>query len=135
MKKILAIGCAMVLALFVTYSFAEMDSDMMEGQKSGMEHGQMMQHKGMMEHGQMMGDMMGMTSKMSDMMGKMSGMMKDIPADKMKQMSGLMKEMSGQMMEMSKVMHRGKASEKEMKKLHDGMTKMEKRFSGMEMTK
>ena len=67
MRKILTISLV-VLMLTATYSFAQMGGGgKMEGQQSGMEHGQVMQHKGMMEHGQMMGDMMGMTNQMSDM--------------------------------------------------------------------
>lgn len=82
----------LALVMIASFSFAEMGGGgKMEGQQSGMKHGQMMQHKGMMEHGQMMGDMMGMTNQMSDMMVKMSGMMKDMPADKMKPTSGIMR--------------------------------------------
>jgi hypothetical protein len=48
--------------------------------------------------------------------------------------SELMKDMSHNMMEMSKIMERGKASHKEMKRLQDRMMKLQKRFSEMEMT-
>jgi hypothetical protein len=123
-----------ILALSVTYVFAQTGNGMMEGQEGGMmEHGQMIQHKGMMEHGQMMNDMMGMTNRMSDMLGKMSGMMKDIPPERMMKASELMKDMSHQMMEMSKMMKRGKASYKEMKELQGRMMKTQKSLSGMGM--
>ncbi len=136
MKKAFAIGFILILALSVTYSFAQTGNGMTEGQQGGtMEHGQMMRHRGMMEHGQMMGGMMGMTNQMSEMMGKLSGMMKDMPQDRMMKASELMKDMSHNMMEMSKMMKRGKASYKEMKRLQGGMMKLQKRFSEMEMMK
>ncbi len=135
MKKTFAISLILVLSVFVTYGFAQTGNGMMEGQQDGMmEHGRMMQHKGMMEHGQMTDDMMGMTNRMSDMMGKLSGMMKDMPQDRMMKASELMKDMSHNMMEMSKIMERGKASYKEMKRLQGRIMKLQKRFSEMEMT-
>jgi hypothetical protein len=108
LRRIFFISIA-ILALSVTYGFAQTGNGMMEGRQGGMmEHGQMMQDEGMMEHGQMMDDMMGMTGRMSDMMGKLSGMMKDMPQDRMMKASELMRDMSHQMMEMSKMMKRGK---------------------------
>lgn len=139
MKKLMFVFA--VLIIFSVPVYAEqggMGGGMMggqQGQMGGMEKGQMMEHKGMMEHGQMMGGMMDMSKQMSDMMGNMSGMMKDMPADRMKSMSGVMKDMSHQMMEMSKMMSKGAASEKDMKRLHDKMGQIQKRMSEMGMKK
>ncbi|MDA8169190.1 MAG: hypothetical protein M0Z59_05750 [Nitrospiraceae bacterium] len=127
MKKILLTG--LCLLLFVTlgsYSYVRAKSD---------QPGMMNQPGGMMEHGGMTGDMMGMMHQMSGMMGEMSGMMKEMPAGRMKEMSGVMRDMSHQMMEMSKVMHRGKASPKEMKMMHERMTGIQKKMSEMGMKK
>ena len=58
MKKI-SIGISVVvLFLSGSFVFAQMDGGMMEGQKSGMSHGQRM------EHGEMMGGMMEMSGAM-----------------------------------------------------------------------
>ena len=130
MKKIFLLAVCLLFSVALgSYSFAANQS----GQPGSM--GMMNQPGGMMQHGQMMENMMGMMHRMSGMMGEMSGMMKEMPAGRMKAMSGMMGDLSRQMMEMSKVMHRGKASGKEMKKLQDRVTEMEKRMSEMKMKK
>ena len=118
------IFCIVVLLFGVSLSFAQMGKEMMggqkgmsgsmmEGQQGQMGQGQMMQ--GMMGRDQMMGSMMNMTHQMQGMMGDMSEMMKDMPMSDEREMSDIMKDMSQRMMEMSTMMHRGTASEKEMK--------------------
>lgn len=83
----------------------------------------------------MMSGMMGMSNQMAETMGKMSGMMKDMPAGNMKEMSSAMNEMSHQMQEMSLAMGTGKVTTKEMKKMQDRMTEIQREMSGMEMHK
>ncbi len=132
--KNLTLGISLILFLLGSSSvFAQMGGGMMENQKGEMNQGQMMEQGGMMEHGQMMNDMMGMSNQMSEFMGSMSTMMKDMPAGNMKIMSSVMRDMSQQLMEMSKVMGRGKVSPKDMKKMQDRMTAIQKKMSGMEM--
>jgi hypothetical protein len=133
-KTVSAIG-VFVLLLGGSLAFAQMSGGMMKDQSGTMHHDKMGEHRGMMEHGQMMSGMMGISNQMSGTMGKMSGMMKDMPADKMKKMSGVMNDMSHQMQEMSMAMGNGKLTAKEMKKMQDRMTEIQREMSGMEMHK
>jgi F0F1-type ATP synthase alpha subunit len=128
MKKVLLI-CIMIFLLSISYSFAQMGSDMMEGQQGQMGQGQMME--GMMGQEQMMGSMMNMMHQMQGMMGDMSEMMKDMPMNDAKAMADIMQDMSKNMMNMSNMMHRGTVSEKEMNKLQDSMKHLQDRMSRM----
>jgi hypothetical protein len=65
----------------------------------------------------------------------MSGTMKDMPAVKMKSMSGVMNDMSHQMREMSMAIGNGRVSAREMKQMEDRMMEIKKEMSGMEMHK
>jgi hypothetical protein len=133
-KPVSAIG-VLVLLLSGSLAFGQMSGGMMKDQSSTMHHDKMGEHYGMMEHGQMMSGMMDMSDQMSGTMGKMSGTMKDMPADNMKRMSGVMKDMSNQMQEMSMAMGNGNVTAKEMKKMQDRMTEIQREMSGMEMHK
>jgi hypothetical protein len=123
------------LLLSGPFVFAQMTGGMMKDQNKSIPQGQMREQGGMMEHGQMMGGMMDLSNQMSEMMGKMSGTMKDMPAVKMKSMSGVMNDMSHQMREMSMAIGSGKVSAREMKRMEDRMMEIQKEMSGMEMHK
>ena len=133
-KTVSAIG-VFVLLLAGSLAFAQMSGGMMKDQSGTMHHDKMGEHHGMMEHGQMMGGMMDLSNQMSEMMGKMSGTMKDMPAVKMKSMSGVMNDMSHQMREMSMAIGNGRVSAREMKQMEDRMMEIKKEMSGMEMHK
>jgi hypothetical protein len=135
MKKSMTGIAFLVLLLSGPFVFAQMTGGMMKDQNKSISQGQMKEQGGMMEHGQMMGGMMDLSNQMSEMMGKMSGTMKDMPAVKMKSMSGVMNDMSHQMREMSMAIGNGRVSAREMKQMEDRMMEIKKEMSGMEMHK
>ena len=107
----------------------------MKDQSGTMHPAKMGEQHGMIEHGQMMSGMMGMSNQMSEMMGKMSGMMKDMPAGKMKRMSGVLNDMSHRMQEMYVAMSSAKVSAKDIKNMQDRMVEKQKEMPEMEMHK
>ncbi len=109
-----------VLIFGVTaYGFPQMGGGMMGGHGHEPVKGQPMEHKGMMEHGQMMDSMTDMMHRMSEMMHNMGEKMGEMP-----------KDMSSYMKKMSEMMEKDMATEKDMKMLHDEMTRIEKDMSG-----
>jgi len=130
MKNLMFIG--LIVGLFVSIAHAQMSGQ--TGTK--IEQKEKTEQTGMMEKGRMTDTMIKMMDQLSEMLGYTTILIsKDMPTDKMKQMSALMKDMSGALMEMSRVMGNGKATEKEMKMIQDDMTKMQKKMSDLETKK
>jgi len=128
MKKYFLVG--LILALFTSYAYAQIagqeggaGKEMMRGQK-----GQIIGHKELMDN------MTGMMNQMSGMIEKMPKMMMEEmpPPDVRKMMFQIMRDMSKQMMDMSKMIEKGAASEKQIKRMQDRMTQMQKRMKELE---
>ncbi|MBI5196030.1 MAG: hypothetical protein HZA10_06880 [Nitrospirae bacterium] len=141
MKKAMLIA-VLVLAIAVTYSYAQMAHDMKSEGAEEMKHSDMVCREGMLGHGKIMDCMSDMMQDMSGMMKKMSGMMKKMPdaekdktMDRMHKMSGMMKDMCAEMNKMSEMMDSGMAKEEDMKMMHERMMEMKKRMSGKQESK
>ncbi|MBI4838294.1 MAG: hypothetical protein HY806_03975 [Nitrospirae bacterium] len=141
MKKTMLIA-ALVFALAITYSYAQMAHDMKSEGSEEMKHSDMMCKEGMMGHGKMMDCMSEMMQDMSGMMKKMSGLMKKMPdaqkdktSDRMHRMSGMMQDMCAEMNKMSEMMDSGTAKDEDMKMMHERMMEMKKRMSGKQEPK
>lgn len=131
MKKIF-ITATLFLTFNAAAAFAQMGHGMMRELPAGTMHEHMMGHAGMMSHEQMRGNMRDMMNRMSGLMENMSGMMKDLPADKMKRISGMMIDMCTEMNRMSEMMDKGMTTDDEMKAMHDRMMEMQKQMSDLE---
>ncbi|RJQ48341.1 MAG: hypothetical protein C4538_04010 [Nitrospiraceae bacterium] len=128
MKQTIVLSILM-LCLSSTYSFAQMGHGMMREMPGGTMHEHMMGHEGMMNHEQMKGNMADMMNQLSGMMGRMSEMMKDMPKEKMHQMSSLMRDMCLEMNRMSEMMGKGAATDEEIKAAHHSINELKKRLS------
>jgi hypothetical protein len=79
MKKLLLIG--LTLGLLASFSYAQMGSGMMGGQKGETGKSQMMEQKEMMTPEETQKEMKEMADQMSEMMQKIAGKMKDMTPD------------------------------------------------------
>lgn len=88
-----------------------------------------------LEHGSAMHRLTLMTDIMSQAAGKISAKIRDIPAEKMRPMSGLMKDLADQAAEMSVIMEKGSASQEELMRLQNRTLQMLQKMSEIEAVK
>ncbi|OGW53750.1 MAG: hypothetical protein A2Z46_01895 [Nitrospirae bacterium RBG_19FT_COMBO_55_12] len=126
MKKILSATAAMIALSAVTV-FAQMGGGMMEGQKGGMQHGQMMGQN-------MMHDMAGMMEQMNEMMRKLSHPMRHMTVTehaKMQDMAKIMRDMAAQMNEMASHLEKGEMDRATVDKMQERMKAMHKSIEAL----
>lgn len=124
MKYLLTITF-LITFLAASDSFAEMGHGMMRETEGGTIHEHMMNHE------EITGNMPEMMNELSGLMGDMSKMMKDIPKDRINNMSSIMKDMCFEMGRMAEIMDKGISVDKELKAMHDRIMDIRNRITGI----
>ena len=131
MKKIsMIVLCLTVLIMFGAHAFA---AEAGGNTQMGVSQQELMRER--LEHGSTMHRLMLMTNIMSQIAGKISEKLRDIPAEKMRPMSGLMKDLADQAAEMSVIMEKGNASQEELMRLQNRTLQMQQKMSEIEAGK